>query len=314
MGPGCYIIAVLLSNRNVVNISVLIATSDRPRELDRCLQSIANLEPAPFECIVLDNNSETTPDLSSVSGLRVNVISSASSLGVSESKNNLLRAASGDLCVHLDDDAWFSHPDAMSRIQDHMADDSVAALAFRIVDHVEDGEKLLVPFAQKYRRSNPALGEKNSLASYFLGGGVCLRTKALEKCGFFDPEFEYGHEELDLSYRLINAGYKIAYAADVVVEHERPKNLSAELHRRQFFHHPRNRILIARKHLPMPYRFVYLLSWFSRYFVDSLRGGGIRSLFDAIRSGVETSKNGSRSKLSPEAVEYLKANYGRLWN
>src|SRR3546814_7486574 len=55
--------------------------------------------------------------------------------------------------------------------------------------------------------------------SYFLAGCYAVRRAAVETCGGYRPEMKYGEEELDLSYRLIAAGYDIVYEPGIVAYH-----------------------------------------------------------------------------------------------
>src|SRR3546814_7397092 len=55
--------------------------------------------------------------------------------------------------------------------------------------------------------------------SYFLAGCYAVRRAAVETCGGYRPEMKYGEEELDLSYRLIAAGYDIVYEPGIVACH-----------------------------------------------------------------------------------------------
>jgi GT2 family glycosyltransferase len=50
-------------------------------------------------------------------------------------------------------------------------------------------------------------------------GGHAVRKGVFEKCGLCRKDFLYGSEDLYLSYRMIQNGYKIFYASDVIVDH-----------------------------------------------------------------------------------------------
>jgi hypothetical protein len=53
----------------------------------------------------------------------------------------------------------------------------------------------------------------------FLGGACALRREAYDSVGGYFTELFYGHEELELSWRLIDAGWMIEYLDDVRVTH-----------------------------------------------------------------------------------------------
>ena len=58
---------------------------------------------------------------------------------------------------------------------------------------------------------------------YFLTGNASVRKVDLERLGGFDEDFTgYGHEDLELGYRLERAGIPIHYAADAINYHWHP--------------------------------------------------------------------------------------------
>lgn len=58
---------------------------------------------------------------------------------------------------------------------------------------------------------------------YFLTGNASARKADLDRVGRFDEDFTgYGHEDLELGYRLQKAGLPIVYAADAVNYHWHP--------------------------------------------------------------------------------------------
>jgi GT2 family glycosyltransferase len=53
-----------------------------------------------------------------------------------------------------------------------------------------------------------------------------VRRSAFEQVGGFDPGFDpYGYEDLDLSLRLIDAGWRILYVPQALAWHERGNSL-----------------------------------------------------------------------------------------
>jgi hypothetical protein len=73
------------------------------------------------------------------------------------------------------------------------------------------------------RRHVPRLGardpERTGEVALFLGGACAIRRDAYEQVGGYFTDLFYGHEELELCWRLVDAGWKIRYLADVEVYH-----------------------------------------------------------------------------------------------
>jgi GT2 family glycosyltransferase len=66
------------------------------------------------------------------------------------------------------------------------------------------------------------------------------------------------HEGVDLGWRIMDAGYRLRYAGDIVVLHPsttgRPRWYS-------YYFGARNRVWLARRHLPLPLGVVYVVAF-----------------------------------------------------
>ena len=50
---------------------------------------------------------------------------------------------------------------------------------------------------------------------------ACNKERSLSKAGFYPKDLGlYGGEERDLSFRILEAGYQILYASDIVIYHK----------------------------------------------------------------------------------------------
>jgi hypothetical protein len=75
---------------------------------------------------------------------------------------------------------------------------------------------------------------------YASGASVLYPVEVLKKVGLFDPEFFMYHEDTDLSWRIRQAGYKIALAEKSVMYHKYQFSRSIL----QFYHMERNRMIM----------------------------------------------------------------------
>jgi GT2 family glycosyltransferase len=224
---------------------VLLTTGGRPLELDRALASLSVTVPPP-ELLVVSNGAGvlSVPD-------SVRVVRSERNLGVPGGRSLGARSSTEPVIGFLDDDAEFCGD--MSRILQQFDDDpALGAVALRLVD--EDG--------RTDRRHIPRAGGGGAGASsevaYFLGGACAIRRAAYEQVGGYFTELFYGHEEIELGWRLIDAGWKIRYLADVEVFHPRTE---ISRHADGWFLTGRNRVWIARRTLPWPVAIVHVVTW-----------------------------------------------------
>lgn len=220
---------------------VVLTMGDRPTALEAATASL----PAG-SCLVVANGAGEL----AVAG-DVRVLSLPENLGIPGGRHAGLRHADASIVGFLDDDAEL-RGDASRIAGTFDADPALGAVALRLVD--ENGDTA--------RRHVPRLGGRHPEASgdvaLFLGGACAIRRDAYEQVGGYFTDLFYGHEEVELCWRLVDAGWSIRYLADVEVFH--PKT-SIERHPDGWELTGRNRVLIARRTLPWPVAFVHVGLW-----------------------------------------------------
>jgi len=113
-------------------------------------------------------------------------------------------------------------------------------------------------------------GQYNDVVEVFWASGACLfiRSKEYHEFGGLD-EFFFAHmEEIDLCWRLKNAGYKIMYCPDSTVYHVGGGTLNKIKPQKTFLNF-RNSLLALHKNLPKNKRFIVILQ---RLLLDGLAG------------------------------------------
>jgi GT2 family glycosyltransferase len=302
-----------------MKVSVLIGTRNRTTPLLRCLESVEKQNLRPHEILVLDDGSDRVrvSDVLRDAGVRnVRALRSDKPLGVAGGRNLLLSQASGDVFFILDDDAYLDSPEGLHRLNRAFLDHPKAGIvATRIVDHRYAEARILAPFSMSTRRRSPRVTGESQLVSYFLGGGHAIRRELYAKIGGYNDRFVYGEEELELSYRAIQTGFEIFYAADVIVHHyPMPSVLvSADRPRSELFYHVRNRVFLAKTYLPARYIGPYLAIWLARYAAISLRNGGLPDVISGLVDALRALPQHLRKPLTSDSLSYLRRHHGRLW-
>ena len=268
---------------------------------------------------MLDDASDTVrvADVVAEMGVRdARVIRSDTRAGVGGGRNLLFAAATGDVLFVLDDDAYLEDPLCLTRLRDTMrAQPQAGILAARIVNHPAEAPTVLAPIPWRTRRRFPQAVEQSQPVSYFLGGAHAVRRVVYETIGGYAEGFVFGEEELDLSYRAIQAGFGIWYAHDIVVHHEpmAPVVETRGQPESEIFYHTRNRIVIAWTYLPIRYRAPYLAIWMGRNAMRAVSSGRVRDLIKGIHSGLKAARASKPHRLSGPTLDYLRNHHGRLW-
>ena len=124
------------------------------------------------------------------------------------------------------------------------ADPKLAVISFRVVDPAGGpGARWYVP---RLRAGDPG---RSSQVTTFVGCGCAIRRSAYLEAGGLPDQFFYAHEETDLSWRLLDLGYRLAYDAAARVGHPAVPNAR---HPTWYRLDGRNRVLLARRNLPWP--------------------------------------------------------------
>ncbi|MEV5436722.1 glycosyltransferase [Streptomyces sp. NPDC052682] len=265
-------------------IAVAVVTmGNRPAEVDALLQSVAKQD-VPPERIVIVGNGCPLPDFAERLSLpgEVTLVELDENLGCPGGRNaalaRLREFGDVDVVVELDDDGLLVDPDVLRRVQKLFdADDRLGIVGFRIAD--EHGET--------QRRHVPRIGASDPLrggyVTGFLGGGHALRMSMLDEIGDWPAEFFFAHEETDLAWRAADAGWRILYAPELLLQH--PKTSPAR-HAIYYRVNARNRVWLARRRLPLPLIPVHLGIWVLLTVVRNRSAAGLRAWFGGFAEGV----------------------------
>ncbi len=234
--------------------AVILTMGDRPEELRALLDSVAAQDGAAIEVVVVGNGAEL-PDLPP--GVRT--LELPQNLGIPGGRNVGIEAfgpggSDVDVLLFLDDDGLLPDKNTAETVRSAFeADPQLGIVSFRIADP-ENGstQRRHVP---RLRASDPM---RSSRVTTFLGGANAVRTHVFQQVGGLPDNFFYAHEETDLAWRALDAGWHIDYRADLVLHHPATAPSRHAVYHRMI---ARNRVWLARRNLPVPLVPVYLLDW-----------------------------------------------------
>ncbi len=301
-------------------ISVLIGTRNRPEVLKRCLRSILEQDYINFEVLVLDDASDSLSVCDLIREFkdsRIRCFRAHAPLGVAGGRNRLMELAEGDVFCVIDDDAYLDDPQALSKIAEVFSrNPDVGIVAVKVIDHRGRKTGLLLPFPKWALIHRPSLADEETDVSYYLGTCHAIKRRVIEVCGPYRPDLVYGGEELDLSYRAVQAGFRIRYIPDIIAHHYPQDSVvknSARLKNPELFYHVRNRFLLAKKYLPIRFAIFYLPFWMLIYLIFAFQSRAISDFGRGVWAGIQLARKAERTPLSRQSIGYLRKHYGRLW-
>ncbi|OKJ04455.1 glycosyl transferase [Streptomyces sp. CB01249] len=261
--------------------AVIITMGNRPAELRALLDSVAAQEGDRIEVVVVGNGSPV-PDVPP--GVRT--VELPENLGIPGGRNVGIEAfgpsgADVDALLFLDDDGLLPLTDTAELCRKAFAEDArLGIISFRIADP-ETGvtQRRHVP---RLRAADPL---RSSRVTTFLGGANAVRTRVLAEVGPLPGDFFYAHEETDLAWRALDAGWLIDYRADMVLHHPTTAPSRHAVYHRMV---ARNRVWLARRNLPAPLVPVYLGVWMLLTLLRRPSGEALKAWFGGFREGWRT--------------------------
>jgi GT2 family glycosyltransferase len=133
------------------------------------------------------------------------------------------------------------------------ADPRLSVLQPRAVD--PDGAPTSRRHVPRLRAGDP---DRGGDVAWFWEGCSFIRRSALKQAGGWPGDFFYGHEGIELAWRVIDAGGRVEYAADLQVRNPEVPPFRGERHR---YFDARNRVWVAQRNLPVPLAVAYLTVW-----------------------------------------------------
>lgn len=196
-----------------MRLSVIIATKDRARYLERALRSLGEQVGAPsFEVIVVDNGStDDTKDVVSAQSERGSypttyVYEAQPNRG--KARNRGIACAGGYLVLFCDDDVALPPRFLAAHEAAHTTSNLVVNGPILNVASCDDAP---APSAANYSRA------------FLCTCNVSIPKHALDAVGGFDESFDlYGWEDTELGVRLRAAGLRWQFAWDAFLWHIKP--------------------------------------------------------------------------------------------
>jgi len=227
---------------------IVLSQGNRPVELRHCLDSLLSQTRVSLDIVVV-GNGWAPPDLGP--GVRSHAL--VDNIGIPAGRNVGARLTTSEFVWFFDDDAWVPTSDLLDRVAVMFAGQPrLAAVQPRVCDIDGTTLRRWVPRARvgDPLRSGPAFTVEE--------GVTIVRRAAFDAVGGWPDNFFYGHEGIDLAWRMRDANWDLRYAADLVVHHPATDpGRHGEFYRRN----ARNRVWVARRNLPAVLVPVYLGVW-----------------------------------------------------
>ena len=170
-------------------MDVVIPTFRRPEALASCLKSLEKQTMAPASIEVIDD-SETD-------------------YGPGVSRNIGWKRGSGRYVAFIDDDC-LAEQDWIESLEKMFSENEIGGIEGGITTTDENGEKIDFNPPNRFRWNR------------FKTANLAVRRDVLEEIGGFDERYHMHREDTDLAWRVIDAGFKMAWVPQCRVHHPEP--------------------------------------------------------------------------------------------
>lgn len=231
-----------------MELSVIIVSFNVRDFLRQCLISVKKAsEKINYEILVVDNNSEDgSVEMVKNDFPEVKLIINRVNWGFSIANNQAIKMSGGHFILLLNPDTIVER-DTFSRCIEFMnCHPDAGAMGIRMIN----GEGSFLPeskrafptpasaFFKTFGLSSLFPGSKylnnyylphidsveTSITEVISGAFMFIRREALDKSGLFDEDFFMYGEDIDMSYRLLQTGYKNYYFPEIQIVHFKGKS------------------------------------------------------------------------------------------
>jgi GT2 family glycosyltransferase len=228
---------------------VVLTAGGRPADLRAAVDSLQRQRGVDTDIVVVGNGCAPDGVPEGVCTLVLPVDE-----GIPAGRNAGVDHVRGELLFFLDDDAEIAEPDALARVARLIADAPRLALV-QLAPRSRDGGPRSRDWVPRLRVGDP---ERASEITVVWEGAVAIRRDVFEQVGRWPADFRFVHEGVDLGWRIMAAGHRMLYAGDIAVLHPSP---SGAAHGYSYYFGARNRVWLARRHLPLPLGFLYVIAF-----------------------------------------------------
>ncbi len=277
-----------------MDLSVIIVNYNVSGYLQECLKSVINAtKTIDSEVFVVDNNSsDDSCKMVSREFPGIILIRNATNQGYAKANNRAIRLSRGKYVLLLNPDTIVMNDTFIKCIDFMELHKDTGATGIKMTD--EDGAYLpeskrslptlssaffkafgissLFPRSILFNRYYlPSSGEDETIITEVIAGAfMFIRKEALDKTGLLDEDFFMYGEDIDMSYRIIKAGYNNYYYPEAVITHFKGCSTPGDNYDDILNFYKAMRIYVNKRREEGLFRYSYLLLHAGIFFRESL--------------------------------------------
>jgi GT2 family glycosyltransferase len=203
-------------------ISIVVCTYNGMHTIRECMEGLARVEYPNFEVIVVDDGStDGTADVAREYDVR---LIQTENRGLSNARNLGMQSATGEIIAYIDDDAY-PDPHWLHYVAHTLRTTTFAAVGGPNLPPPGDGVVAEAVANSPGGPTHVLLSERE--AEHIPGCNMAFRADALKAIGGFDPQFRTAGDDVDVCWRIQQAGWRVGFHPTALVWHHRRKAVRA---------------------------------------------------------------------------------------
>ena len=224
-------------------VSVVVASYNGERTLKACLDALVRLNYPDYEVILVDDGSADTTRQIALSHPQVRYFRHEQNLGLSVARNTGIAAATGEIVAFTDSDCR-ADEDWLYYLVGGLLPSDFAGMGGPNLLPPEDSLVAAAVMASPGGPAHVMLTDRQ--AEHIPGCNMAFYKWALAQVGGFDPTFHQAGDDVDLCWRLQQAGLQIGFSPAAFVWHYRRSTIGAYLKQQRGYGEAE--ALLVRKH------------------------------------------------------------------
>jgi len=233
--------------------SVVICSCNGSLTIKECLEGLMKLNYPFYEVIVInDGSTDATPIIAAEFDVK---LISTPNQGLSAARNLGASVAKGEIISYIDDDA-IPDPDWLLYLATSFLNTNCAAVGG---PNIAPNEVTFIADCVDHSPGSPSHVLFTDMeAEHIPGCNFSIRKAALNELGGFDPQFRAAGDDVDLCWRIVDAGFKIGFNPGAMVFHHRRRTIRS--YWKQQFGYGKAEALLERK-WPQKYNNIGHKTW-----------------------------------------------------
>jgi len=295
------------------NVDVIVISLDRPHETIECIRSALQQIGVSVHVYLVDQGSarENIALLEEFIAEVENVCLKqlGYNCGPAEGRNIAATMGSSETIVGIDNDAELEDPTALARAFALLqADPTLGVIGFRILNHYSGHDDW---GSWCYTDSRKSMASQSFYAVEFCACGFAIRRSVFEGVNGFEKSLFIMGEEIDLSYRVLNAGFSIRYVPEIRVRHKVSPERRVTWRSGRFYYVVRNSLYFQYKsQVPKCQILLSAAAWISKGTYNGLLWSALRGVVDAALMSIRFARSRAQRSayvLQPHAKSYIEA-------